>query len=150
MAVAGAQPPGAALRDNAGGARGARRCGVSKTGKSILISGVYYGLSGLLLLLLPHTFLKLFSVPNTEDLFVRLAGLLLFFLGYYYVRGALAEDELIFRCTLFDRVGGAVVMALFVVFGYPLALLLFTVIDLVLALATVLLWRAELKAKLAG
>ena len=100
---------------------------------------------GLLLVLNPNPLLKIFSFPQTNEVWIRVTGMLLFFIGIYYFISARYELYPIIWASILLR--GAVI---FFFIGFvllhlaPVQLLIFGLIDLLFALWT---WLSFLKSK---
>ncbi len=61
---------------------------MSRAGKSVYYFGMYIFITGLLLLFIPNLLLALVNQPTTNEVWIRLAGMLLLILGlFYYVVG---------------------------------------------------------------
>ena len=54
-----------------------------KSAKSLLAFGVYLVFLGLILLIVPNALLTVFFLPSTEEVWVRVVGMLLLFLAFY-------------------------------------------------------------------
>lgn len=102
--------------------------------------GVYLLLLGAVLLVLPNTLLALFHVATTSEVWIRVVGMLVVFLGYYYVRAASAGLSTFFSWTVPVRLSVLAFFGIFVAVGVaPATLLLFAVADAAGALWT---WAA--------
>ncbi len=78
---------------------------------SVLAFGVYMLGEGLLLLLAPNLLLGLFGLPAATEIWVRVVGISLLVLAYYYLRAARAGNQAFFRLT---SEGRALQLVLFV------------------------------------
>ena len=76
---------------------------MSRAAKSIFIFGIYVTILGLLITLIPNIILSIFSHPETQEIWIRVAGMLVFILGLYYVAAARAELTEFFRFTVYGR-----------------------------------------------
>jgi hypothetical protein len=117
---------------------------MSKSAKSILVFGIYMAVTGLGFLVIPNTLLALFGFPTTDEPWIRVVGLLVLILAFYYVQAARYEVEPLFRWSLYCRPAAFVGFTAFVVLGLagPM-LILFGVIDLLGALWTGLALRSS-------
>ncbi len=86
---------------------------MSKSAISIMIFGVYVSVLGLLLIAIPNLILGLLLQPETNEIWIRVAGVLLFLLGFYYIESARAELKRFFQLTVYARIA---VMLFFIAF----------------------------------
>jgi hypothetical protein len=108
--------------------------------KSLLVFGIYLCGLGLLLLLVPNLILPLFGAPPTNEVWIRINGMLVLCLSFYYVQAARHGLTVFIRWTVWARVAVIIYFAAFVLLvSAPKALLLFGLIDL---LAAVWTWLA--------
>lgn len=116
---------------------------MSNSAKSVLVFGVYLvGLSAILLVL-PNVLLGLFGLPATNEVWIRVVGMLTLFLGVYYLQAARAGLTSFFQWTVYVRASVIVFFTLFVLLQWvsPM-LILFGVVDLLGAIWTGLTLRA--------
>lgn len=71
--------------------------------KSIFYFGIYIALLGILLIFVPNALLGLVNVPMTNEVWIRLAGMLLLFMGFFYVQAGRGHLVPFFKWTLFTR-----------------------------------------------
>ena len=110
---------------------------MSRAAKSLFAFGVYLCGLGLMLLLAPNLLLRVFGVPPTDEVWIRINGMLVLCLSFYYVRAARGELTSFIRWTVWARVAVIFYFAAFVLLvAAPKALLLFGLIDLLAALWT--------------
>ncbi|MCG2766997.1 MAG: hypothetical protein L6435_01245 [Anaerolineae bacterium] len=115
---------------------------MSKAAKSILVFGIYLVVIGLGFLVVPNTPLALFGFPTTNEPWIRVVGLLLVLLAYYYVQAARSEMQPLFRWTVHTRPVVVVCFIVFVALGLaPPMLIVFGVVDLLGAVWTCLALR---------
>ena len=76
---------------------------MSSSAKSIFLFGIYIAFLGLLLIFFPNPLLELVSLPPTEEVWIRLAGMLLLFMGFFYVQAARHKLVQFFQWTLVTR-----------------------------------------------
>ena len=113
---------------------------MSRAAKSLFVFGVYLCGLGLCLLLAPNALLRAFGAPPTDEVWIRVNGMLVLCLSFYYVRAARGELTSFIRWTVWARVAVIFYFAAFVLLvSAPKALLLFGLIDL---LAAVWTWLA--------
>lgn len=115
---------------------------MSKSAKSMLVYGIYYLGAGVTLLIIPNVFLGVLGLPPTNEVWIRVIGMLLFLLSFYYILGARNELRVFFRWTVYTRGSVPIFFIIFVLLGYvkPILILL-GVIDLVGAIWTALTLR---------
>lgn len=118
---------------------------MNRAAKSVFIFGIYVLLLGGFLVVAPNVLLKIFNVPETSEVWIRIVGMLILFLGYFEVRAATAKKDMtvFFKWTVFTRSSVIVFLTVFVLLDYvkPI-LILFGVIDLAGALWTALALRS--------
>ncbi len=113
---------------------------MTRAAVSVLVFGVYLFALGAWLVVAPNSLLSLFGVPLVSDVWIRVAGMLVVLLGYYYVQAARHGLTPFFWLTVQARSAVIVFFAGFVALGLARpVLLLFGLVDLAGALWT---WRA--------
>jgi len=121
---------------------------MSRAAKSIFYFGIYVLLLGGILIVAPNVLLNIFKVPETSEVWIRVAGVMVLLIGYYYVRAATDEKGLtkFFRWTIYTRSSVIVFFSIFVLLNYvqPI-LILFGVFDLAGAIWTALALRSTEK-----
>ena len=115
---------------------------MSKAALSMFVFGIYVIVLGVILMVIPNVLLSLFGIPATTEVWVRVVGMLVFLIGYYYVRASRNEKEMIsfYRWTVHARSSVIIFFIIFVALGFvsPL-LILFGVVDLLAAIWT---WKS--------
>ena len=107
---------------------------MSRAAKSLFAFGVYLCGLGLLLLLAPNLLLRAFGVPPTYEGWIRINGMFVLCLSFYYVQAARHELTSFIRWTVWTRAAVLVYFVAFVLLvSAPRALLLFGLIDLAAA-----------------
>lgn len=115
---------------------------MSRASKSLFVFGVYLCGLGLTLLLAPNLLLRLFGVPPTDEVWIRINGMFVLCLSFYYIQAARNELTAFVRWTVWTRAAVIFFFAAFVLLtSAPKALLLFGLIDLLAALWTWLALR---------
>jgi len=110
---------------------------MSPAAKSLFVFGIYLFGLGLILLLVPNLILQVFGAPPTNEVWIRINGMFLLCLSFYYVQAARNDLTIFIRWTIWARVAVIIYFAAFVIFvSAPRALLLFGLIDLVAAIWT--------------
>ena len=77
---------------------------MSKSAKSVLIYGIYLAINGLMLLLIPNVLISSLGIEPTNEVWIRLSGILLMAIAVYYIIGAKYEIIVILKATAFIRV----------------------------------------------
>lgn len=104
---------------------------------TIRVFGAYLLVLAAALILAPNAFLGWFGVPATTDVWVRVVGMLVGFLGYYYLRAAAAGLHEFYAWTVPVRISVLAFFGAFVALGLaPPALLGFAAVDAAAALWT--------------
>src|SRR5688572_21203588 len=99
---------------------------MSRAAKSLFIFGIYLSGLGLLLLLSPNMLLQFFGVPPTGEVWIRINGMFILCLSFYYIQTARYELTNFIRWTVWTRIAVIFYFAAFVLLiSAPKALLLF-------------------------
>jgi hypothetical protein len=107
---------------------------MSGAGKSLLVFAVYLAALGIFLLLFPNLLLRMFGMPPTNEIWIRVNGMFVICLAYYYIQTARHGLTEFIRWTVWARAAVIIYFVAFVLLaGAPKALLLFGVIDLLSA-----------------
>lgn len=110
---------------------------MSRAAKSLFVFGVYLCGLGLTLLLAPNWLLRVFGAPATNEVWIRVNGMLVLCLSFYYVQAARHGLTTFIRWTVWARLAVIVYFAAFVLLlSAPKPLLLFGLVDLLAALWT--------------
>ena len=100
--------------------------------RSLVSFGVYLLALAIVLLAVPNVLLALFGIPPTSEVWIRVVGMLVAFLGYYDVRYGAAADRRFLELSVHTRITVPAFFLAFVVFASaPWQLLLFGIVDLV-------------------
>ncbi len=98
---------------------------------------------GSALILAPNFLLGLFSLPGPTDVWIRVVGMLVLLLGFYYIQTARKEMTDFFRWTVYTRSTVILFFTAFVLLGLASPpLILFGAMDLLGAIWTGLTFRA--------
>ena len=117
---------------------------MSQAAKSLFVFGIYLCGLGLILLLVPNEILRVFGAPPTNEVWIRINGMFVLCLSFYYVQAARNELTIVIRWTIWGRVAVIFFFTAFVLLvSAPKALLLFGLIDLLSAIWT---WLALKKS----
>src|SRR5688572_3806150 len=110
---------------------------MSRAAKSLFVFGIYLCGLGLILLLVPNLILQVFGVPPTSEVWIRINGMFVLCLSFYYIQAARRELTAFIRWTVWTRAVVIIYFAAFVLLvSAPRALLLFGLIDLLTAIWT--------------
>jgi hypothetical protein len=123
---------------------------MSKSALSVAVFAGYLLLLGLVLVLSPNTLLRVFRMAATGEVWIRVVGMLVLLLAYYYWNAARSELTGFFRWSVAARISVLLFFIAFVVAGLaPPTLILFGLVDLAGALWTALALRRDARPKLA-
>ncbi|NWG17040.1 MAG: hypothetical protein HXY41_10425 [Chloroflexi bacterium] len=90
---------------------------MSRPARSLAVFSVYVILLGLALLVIPDVWLPLYGLPKAADVWVRVVGMLLVLLAFYYVQAARHEMMLFIRWTVYTRASVILFLGVFVLLG---------------------------------
>jgi hypothetical protein len=122
---------------------------MSNAAKSIVVHGVYLLIQGVLLLIIPNLPLKIVGLPETQEIWIRIIGMMSLVLGYYFLKAAFKEQTDFFRSTILTRSFAIVVFVAFVLLGLaPINLLILIATDPIFILWTIFALRSSPSAKL--
>jgi hypothetical protein len=117
---------------------------MSNSAKSVFVFGIYVVVLGITLLVAPNVLLSLFGLPATNEVWIRVVGMLLCLLAFYYIQAARNELSASFRWTVYTRASVIVFFIVFVVLGLVKpVLILFGGVDLLGAIWTALALRSS-------
>src|SRR5437764_9262147 len=104
---------------------------MNQAAKSLFVFGIYLCGLGLILLLVPNLILRVFGVPPTHEVWIRINGMFVLCLRFYYVQAARNGLMIFIRWTVWARVAVIFYFAAFVLLvSAPKAFVLFVLIDL--------------------
>ena len=118
---------------------------MSHAGRSMFWFGFWVLACGIFLMFLPGMMLRVARVTVSNDVILRIQGMVLIFLAiYYFVAGRHPEFRPLYRVTVYTRASALPVTAVMVLLlrANPL-IILFTVVDALGALWTALALRAD-------
>jgi hypothetical protein len=106
--------------------------------------GIYVLLTGLNLMFAPNMLLGMFGIPATNEVWIRVVGVLAFNIGIYYWYAAKCEAKAFFEATVYARGFVFIAFATFVALGLVnKALILFGCMEVAGAIWTWLALRKE-------
>ena len=121
---------------------------MSKAARSLLVFGIYMLVLGMVLVVLPNVLLALFGLAETQEVWIRVVGMLVIILGCYDVLAARSELLPFFEWSVPLRAIVILFFGVFVWLGYVApVLLLFGVVDLAAAIWTWVALRVDLRDK---
>ena len=95
---------------------------------------------GAFLMLLPNLFLAIFFLPPTDEVWIRVTGMLVLILSWYYYSAGRDLNIAFLKATIPGRTAVLVFLTLFVIFGLAEPIfILFGAIDAAFAYVT---WKA--------
>ncbi len=110
---------------------------MGKSALSVFVFGLYYLLLGIILVVVPNFLLRLFSIPNTDEVWIHVVGVLVLILSFYAIQSARKEMTEFFKLTVYSRAPVILFFTAFVLLGFtPPVLILFGAIDLLGAIWT--------------
>jgi hypothetical protein len=122
---------------------------MSRSALSVFVFSIYLYLLGFVLVVTPDTLLSLFKFPEADGLWIRIAGMLVIILGFYYSHAARADFRPFFIWTILGRTAVLLFSIAFVAAGLaPPALILFGVIDFVAAMWTLFAIRSDASSRI--
>ena len=108
--------------------------------RSVYYFGLYLYVVGLNLLVIPNIFLNTIQLPPTNEVWIRVAGILVLCIAYYYHRNGACNNKQMFILTVHARVFVFLAFTVLVLMKLaPPVLVGFGVVDLLGAIWT---WRA--------
>lgn len=115
---------------------------MSRAAVSILVFGIYLVFLGITLIVVPNVLLSLFGIPATNEVWIRVAGVVVMILGYYYSMAARRDLTDFFKWTVYGRAPVIVFFTIFVLLDFVSpVLILFGAFDLLGAIWTGLALR---------
>ena len=122
---------------------------MSTAARTIVAFAIYMALVGVILVVAPNLLLTLLRLPPTDEPWIRILGLMMVIVSYYYWRAAASEATAFFQATVHGRTAMAVFLVLLGITGARI-LVLFGMAELAGAVATALALRAQSAAPLPG
>jgi len=117
---------------------------MSKAARSVGAFGVYLVFMGSAIVIAPNTFLSLFALPTTDEVWFRLLGVILTYVGTYYLVAARHAVVPIFHASIPVRLSLLGFLTAFVMLGYVSRnVLIFGLADVIGALWTHIALRRE-------
>ena len=116
---------------------------MSKAAKTIVGFAIYMALIGIVLLASPNTLLGILRLSLTREPWIRILGMFMVIVGYYYYRTAVSEATAFFRATIHGRITIGLFLVWLVLNGTGWVLFLFALGEWIGAFATWLALRSH-------
>lgn len=117
---------------------------MSKAANSVFLFGIYLASLGIVLVAIPNLLLSTFGIPDTNEVWIRVVGMLVLLLAVYYTQAARLELTGFFSLTVYARASVIIFFTAFVLMGYVKpVLILFGAVDFLGAMWTWLALRAD-------
>ena len=117
---------------------------MSNSARSVFVFGVYLAVLGIVLVVAPNFLLGIFLIPSTTEVWIRVVGMLVLFLAFYYFQAARKGMTDFFQWTVYVRPTTLLFFTAFVLLGFARPpLILFGVVDLLGAIWTSLALRSS-------
>jgi hypothetical protein len=116
---------------------------MSSAARSIYAYSVYLFVQGLVLLAVPNIAFRIFGLPETSEVWVRIVGMTVLFFSIYYFVAARYDFRPFFAVSVATRLSVPFIFGAFILAGFATwNILLFTPVDIVFALWTWVALRA--------
>jgi len=103
---------------------------MTSVAKSIYYFGLYLILVGVTLTVVPNLLLSTFQIPETNEVWIRVLGGIVFNIGLYYLFMAPVNNPVFTTLTIYTRLLVLLWFVVFVALGWaPLPLMLFGLVD---------------------
>ncbi len=103
---------------------------MSKAARSVYLFSIYLVAMGAVISIAPNFLLGLLRVPATDEIWIRIVGMLAFILGFYYFKAAQKNLIPFIRWTVYGRLVGFLMFCILGIGGFgPPALILFGIVD---------------------
>ncbi len=104
---------------------------MTKAARSVCYFGFYLYVVGLTLIVVPNTFLQTLQLPETNEVWIRIVGVLAFGLGFYYHRTGVQNNVSFFKLTVHTRIFVFIAFTAFVLLKFvPPILIGIGIVDL--------------------
>ncbi len=92
--------------------------------RSVYYFGFYLYVMGITLIAIPNFFLKTLQLPETNEVWIRIVGVLALCLGYYYHRTGVQNNTTFFKLTVPTRMLVFLAFTAFVLLKYTSPILI--------------------------
>jgi len=90
---------------------------MTRSATSILIFGIYLACLGVILLVKPDLLLSIAGLPSTSDPWIRLMGMLLLIVAFFYIQSARFGFRPFFQWTIYTRFSAVFILLALVIPG---------------------------------
>ena len=105
---------------------------MTKAARTIRYFAIYPFFIGIVLVVAPNFLLSVFGLPATQEVWIRVLGVVVFNIGVYYWFAAVSEAFAFFKASVFTRTLVFIAFLVFVLLDYVKpALIIFGAVDLV-------------------
>jgi len=119
---------------------------MKKSAFTLTVFGLYMNLLGLALMLVPNFVLSLFAIAPTSEVWIRVAGVLVFNLGIYYLFAAKSPTKAFVHASIVARLFVLATFVVFILLGFATPVfILFGAVDAAGAIWTWIAVRGEQK-----
>jgi len=91
---------------------------MTASARSVCYFGFYLYATGLLLMVAPNFLLSILQIPATNEVWIRVTGVLAFCIGYYYHRAGAGNIHAFFKHTIPSRIFVFLSFSTFVLLNY--------------------------------
>jgi hypothetical protein len=117
---------------------------MTTAGKSVYYFGFYLLILGIVLTVVPNILLSTFFLPETNEVWIRVVGIIVFNIGLYYVFMAPVNQALFYTLTIYTRALILIWFIVFVLIGWaPAPLIMFGLVDMAGATWTFIAMRSK-------
>ncbi len=103
---------------------------MSNSAKTIYYFSFYLFILGAALVVVPNLLLQPFGIPPTEEVWIRIVGMLILMLGVLYFNAAKLQLHGLYKFMAYNRIAVLFFLIAFVLLGWTVApLIIFGVID---------------------
>ena len=111
--------------------------------RTMYVFSAYLFLLGVLLAVSPNTLLPLFGLPETNEVWIRILGVVAILLAFYYFDAARHHSKNFFAASIFGRGFSTAALVVFWATGEPWQLLIFAAFELAGAIWTYAAMRVQ-------
>ncbi|MBK6391373.1 MAG: hypothetical protein KA109_09665 [Saprospiraceae bacterium] len=76
---------------------------MTQAAKSVYYFAFYLYLTGITLIFIPNVFLSMLGLPETNEVWIRVVGILALAIGFYYHQTAIQNNTAFFKLTVIVR-----------------------------------------------
>jgi hypothetical protein len=116
---------------------------MSPAARSVFAWSIYLLVLGTWLVVAPNTLLKVLGMPITEEIWIRVVGIMVVILALYFYDAAINEARHFFIASVLARLFSAAAFLAFALTGEPWQLAIFVMIDALGAAWTYVALRAR-------